>query len=242
MFGLFKSDKYSFMLLAGLFLIVIQTLFDGWGFLFPMVLFGAMIYYGRKKRELGKGKVLFWIGVVGLAFTIFNLMAFKLVILGLFILLVIEFIRTRRHPRRLAPDFGDQSVDEDSIVSLPILLKNKWFGNQETPDQDYEWQDINIQTGAGDTLIDLSHTILPKKESVILIRHLAGRVRILVPYGVEAALRFSVVFGQADFFEHKETRLINTSVAFRTDGYEAAEQKVNIVVSAVAGNLEVRRV
>lgn len=243
MFESFKSDKYSWMLIAGLFLIVIQTLFDGWGFLFPTVLFGAMIYYGRKKRPSGTGKVLFWIGIVGITLTVLNLIIFKLAILGLFIFLLVEFIRAKRHPRRLTPNFGDQqTIDEDSIVSLPVILKNKWFGNQETPGQDYEWQDINIQTGTGDTLIDLSHTILPKKESVILIRHLAGRVRILVPYGVEASLRYSVVFGQTEFFEHKESRLFNTSVAFRTGGYETAEQKVCIVVSAVAGNLEVRRV
>lgn len=245
MFASFKTDKYSWILIVGLFLIVIQTSFGGWGFLFPCILFGAMVHYGRKRRKAGKGKLLFWLGVVGLGFTVLNLIVFKFIVLALFILFIIYFIRSKRRPNRVIPDFSSRMNDDGDgtkVEAVPVLLKNKWFGNQETPHQNYAWQDIDIQTGVGDTLIDLSHTILPKKESVIFIRHFAGRVRVLVPYGVEVALRYSVVAGQADFFEHREPRLINESVAFQTDGYDQAAQKVKIIVSAIAGNLEVRHI
>ncbi|GGL64828.1 cell wall-active antibiotics response protein LiaF [Sporolactobacillus putidus] len=244
MFAPFKTDKYSWILITGLFLIVIQTSFGGWGFLFPCILFGVMIHYGNKRRKTGKGKFLFWFGVIGLVFTALNLIVLKFIIIALFIIFIIHFIQSKKHPKRIIPGFNEKSDNDGStgVEAVPVLLKNKWFGNQETPHQNYEWQDINIQTGAGDTLIDLSHTILPKRESVIFIRHFAGRVRILVPYGVEVALRYSVVAGQADFFDHREPRLINESIAFQTNGYDQAEQKVKVIVSAIAGNLEVRRI
>ncbi|MDN3956145.1 cell wall-active antibiotics response protein LiaF [Sporolactobacillus laevolacticus] len=243
MFEQLKNDKYSWLIIVCLFLIVLQTMFDGWGFLFPGILFGAMLYYGRNNKHTRKGKILFWIGLIGLGFTILNLLVFKLIIIALFICFLIDFIQRKRHPKRVMPDFEDPSMNKaDNVTLLSSLLKNKWFGHQETPNQDYEWQDINIQTGAGDTIIDLSHTILPKKESIIFIRHLAGRVRILVPYGVEVSLHYSVVLGQIDFFDHHESQLIHESRALQTSDYAQSEQKVKIMISALFGSLEVRRV
>ncbi|MCQ2010836.1 MAG: cell wall-active antibiotics response protein LiaF [Sporolactobacillus sp.] len=242
MFEQLKNDKYSWLIIVCLFLIILQTLFDGWGFLFPAVLFGAMLYYGRNNKHSRKGKILFWIGVIGLVFTIFNLLVFKFIIIALFICFVIDFIQRKKSPKQITPDFDHPSAFEDKVTILSGLLKNKWFGHQETPDQGYEWQDINIQTGAGDTIIDLSQTILPKKESIIFIRHLAGRVRILVPYGVEVAMHYSIVLGQVDFFDHHESQLIHESRIIQSDGYDQAEQKVKLMISAVAGSLEVLRV
>jgi lia operon protein LiaF len=235
-FSSFKSDRYSWILIVGLFLIVVQTAFEGWGFLFPLALFAALVYYGKKHWAGAWGKMLFWIGVVGVVFTLLSLIVFKLAVLVLFIYLLIEFIRNKRRPVRLRPMVGAPGT------AGPEILKNKWFGYQHTPDEDYEWQDINIQTVAGDTLIDLSRTILPKGESIIFIRHFAGRVRVLVPYGIDVSLYYSVGLGQLEFFDRREPRLINATLICRTEGYRKAEQKVRILVSAVAGNLEVRRI
>lgn len=237
-----KNDKYSWLIIICLFLIILQTMFDGWGFLFPVVLFGAMLYYGRNNKHIRKGKFLFWIGLIGLGFTILNMLVFKFIIIALFICFVFDFIQRKKNPKRITPDFDHPTEAEGDVAILSTLLKNKWFGHQETPGQDYEWQDINIQTGAGDTIIDLSHTILPKKESVIFIRQLAGRVRILVPYGVEVSLHYSVVLGQIDFFDHHETQLIHESRIMQTSGYNQEDQKIKIMISAVVGNLEVLRV
>ncbi|RYM00010.1 cell wall-active antibiotics response protein [Sporolactobacillus sp. THM7-7] len=237
-----NADKYSWILILSLFLVVVEIIFADLGFLFPALFFGFLFYYGRKHRSSGWGKAVFWIGVIGLVMTALHMIIFKLIIAALFICLVIDFIKSKRRPKRIHPSFAENpEKDKGHVTIVPTLLKNKWFGSQETPRENYEWQDIDIQTGIGDTLIDLSHTILPKSESVIFIRHVAGRVRILVPYGVEAALRLSVVVGQADFFDHRVPRLLNESLAFQTDGYNQAEQKVKIVISAVAGSLEVRR-
>lgn len=242
MFDSFNKDKYSWLLVIALLLAVIQITVAGWGFLFPACLFGAMIYYGRNNRKKPAGKLIFWIGVLGLALTLLSLFVFRLAILGLAILYLIDFIKKKRHPLRFSPDPGNPDAAAEHVTLLKPLLKNKWFGYQETPEPDYPWQDINIQTGAGDMVIDLSRTILPKKESIIFIRHLAGRVRILVPYDVGVSLHYSIMLGQLNFFGRSETRLINQSVALQSEGYEESGQRVKIFVSAVAGSLEVKRV
>lgn len=242
MFEQLKKDRYSWFMMICLLLIIVQTLFEGWEFLFPTLLFGAIIYYGRNHRRTQKGKILFWVGLIGLGFTLLNLLVFKLFIIALFICYLIDFIQKKKHPTRIIPDMEHPGNGSEHVSVRMPLLRNKWFGSQETPDHDFEWQDINIQTGAGDTIIDLSRTILPKKESVIFIRHLAGRVRILVPYGVETALHYSVVLGKVDFFDHHEVQLIHDTRIFQTEGYEQADQKVKIMISAFAGSLEVQRV
>lgn len=240
----FQQDKYSWLLLLGLCFVVVEIIFADWGFLFPVALFGFFTYYGRKHRMKKRGVILFWIGVVGLALTVLNMIVFKLIVVAVVLFLIIDFVQSKKHPRRIRPGFDQKSggTETEHTATLPVLLNNMWFGRQTTPESDYEWQDINIQTGLGDTVIDLSRTILPKNESVIFIRHVAGRVRILVPYGIEASLRFSVVIGELDFFERRESRMINKSVAFKTDGYDKSEQKLKIMISAISCNLEVRRI
>ncbi|MDQ7862937.1 LiaF-related protein [Peribacillus frigoritolerans] len=37
------------------------------------------------------------------------------------------------------------------------------FGHQQTTEHVYEWNSVNVQGGVGDTVIDLSKTILPKR-------------------------------------------------------------------------------
>jgi Predicted membrane protein len=242
MFDSFKKDKYSWLLVTGLLLAVIQTTVGGWGFLFPAFLFGAMIYYGRNNRKKPVGKLILWLGLFGMTLTILSLFVFRLAVLALFILFLIDFIQKKRHPVRVSPNHSAPDTAAEHATLLDTVLKNKWFGYQETPEPDYPWQDINIQTGAGDTVIDLSRTLLPKKESVIFVRHLAGRVRILVPYGIGVSLRYSIVIGQINFFGRTESRMINRSIALQSEGYDEAEQKVKVFVSAVAGSLEVKRV
>ncbi|MFT8319086.1 MAG: cell wall-active antibiotics response protein LiaF [Sporolactobacillus sp.] len=239
MFRSLKKDKFSWILIAVLLALVVQSVFGDWGFLFPAVLFAALLYYGRKNLASRRGKILFWIGLIGLVIIILSTFLFKIVIIFLFVLFLVDFIQSKKNPLVIRPERF--SAEAEKTVESDTLLQNRWFGHQATPGQDYEWHDINIQVGAGDTLIDLSRTILPRKEAVILIRQLAGRVRILIPFGVETSVRYSVGLGQLDFFDHKEARLINESVAFQTKHYLEGEQKIAIIVSAVAGSLEVRR-
>jgi lia operon protein LiaF len=101
---------------------------------------------------------------------------------------------------------------------------------------------MNLQTGIGDTIIDLSNTVLPKGEAVISVRNFIGNVRILVPYEIEVSILHSVITGYTEVFEHKEERVFNQLLQYETEHYVEAEQKVKIITSMILGNLEVKRI
>ena len=96
-------------------------------------------------------------------------------------------------------------------------LKNSRFckivslDGQKTPDHVYEWNDVNIQGGMGDTVIDLSYTVLPKGETVIFIRNIFGKVKILIPYDVEVSVNHSVLYGSAKILDFYESSLHESS-------------------------------
>ncbi|MFT8872213.1 MAG: cell wall-active antibiotics response protein LiaF [Sporolactobacillus sp.] len=242
MFRSFKSDHYSWLLVAGLFALVLQTVFGDWGFLIPATLFGILFYYGKKHFDTRSGKLLFFIGLIALALILISTLFFRITVLIAFLFFAYDFVQTKRRPLTLRPDRATSGGATTHASFIRATPGNKWFGRREHADGDYEWQDMNFQLGAGDIVLDLSRTILPNKEALVVIRHFAGRVRILVPFGVETSVRYSVVCGSLNFFGSEHCRMINESVAVQTDHYAQEEQKLAIIISAVAGTLEVKRI
>ena len=101
---------------------------------------------------------------------------------------------------------------------------------------------MNIQAGIGDTVIDLSYTVLPKDETVIFIRNVMGKVTIMIPYDVEVSVNHSVFFGSVRILDFKESSLMNRLIKVETADYEQANQKVKIFTSMMIGDIEVKRV
>ncbi len=106
----------------------------------------------------------------------------------------------------------------------------------------YEWNDVNIQGGMGDTVIDLSYTVLPKGETTIFIRNVIGKVTILIPYDVEMSVNHSVFYGSVKILDFYESSSVNRQVKVETTNYESADQKVKVFTSMLIGDIEVKRV
>ncbi|PLS18499.1 cell wall-active antibiotics response protein [Bacillus sp. M6-12] len=238
-----KTDLISWILLIGLIVLVLEISFFDGGLIFSLLISAACIYIGRKKRGRTIGRVLFWIGTVTALFTVMNMMAFKFFIMAILAYILFLYIQSRKEPRKVEP-VVKEPIDTpplDMVIRKP-LLGNKLFGHEKTPDHVYEWNDINIQTGIGDTVIDLSNTVLPKGESVITIRGFIGNIRIFIPYDIEVSVQHSVLAGTAEVLQHHEKRVFNQNISLQTSEYENAEQKVKIVTSLISGNLEVKRI
>ncbi len=60
-----------------------------------------------------------------------------------------------------------KKINKERLLKTDYLFKNKLFGHQQTTEHVYEWNSVNVQGGVGDTVIDLSKTILPKGDAVI---------------------------------------------------------------------------
>ncbi|ALC92397.1 cell wall-active antibiotics response protein [Bacillus sp. FJAT-18017] len=239
------GDYMGWLIIAGAIVLLLEIAFFNSGLLFAIFLSGAMIYMGRKKRHSKFWRLIFWVGIIILVTSIINMMTFKLILIALLLFVLTQFIQSKKTPKQIKPDINlpaDNPEPGRPLIRTQPLLENVIFASQKTPGGVYDWNDINIQTGIGDTVIDLSYTLLPKGESVIFVRNIIGNVRILVPYELEVSVHHSVVAGSTTVFEHEEPKVFNQVLHMKTGDYDIASQKVKIFTSLVVGNLEVARI
>lgn len=241
MLGKQKSDLLGWAVLVGMMLLLLEITFFNSGLIFSLLVATGMIFLGRKRQHKSYGKVLFWLGILFLTLSILNMAAVKFFLVLFLGLIVYQFAKSKRHPPIITPIVREGTSNERLLTKTP-LLKNIFIGEQRTPEHVYEWNDINIQTGIGDTIIDLSYTVLPKGETVIFIRGLVGRVTVHVPYDVEVSVNHSALLGVADILQQEETRVWNQRLQLQSDDYDSADQKVKIFTSILVGDLEVKRV
>ncbi|PLT35959.1 cell wall-active antibiotics response protein LiaF [Bacillus sp. V5-8f] len=247
MFKQLKTDYVSWMVLVGVALLLLEIVFFDGGLLFSLVFTIAIAYYGRKSYARKRGRFMFWAGLFATVITVLNMMIFKFFLLALIVYVIVVFYRSKKNPEIIKPLLVEPQPLVDNRENEPLLKKsqlfeNKLFGRQTTPDHIYEWNDINIQGGIGDTIVDLSNTILPKGEAVISIRNLIGNIKILVPYDIEVSIHHSVFSGKAHIFQHQENMAFNQIISYQTADYQNAGEKVKIITSHLTGNLEVKRI
>ncbi|MFD2445097.1 cell wall-active antibiotics response protein LiaF [Bacillus sp. CGMCC 1.16607] len=240
-----KSDYVSWMILIGAVILLLEVTFFNSGLIFSLFISIVMVYLGRKSMQRKLGKLLFWGGIVFFTASVFNMMTFRFLLLAILIHFVIQFAQSKRVPSVISPlvkEKSDQPKQVEQVIHRKPLFRNILFGQQRTPDHVYEWNDINIQTGVGDTIIDLSYTVLPKGETVVFIRNFIGNVQIFVPYDYEVSVHHSVLMGTSTVFDHHEPKMFNQVLQMQTADYEKAEQKVKIFTSVFLGDIEVKRI
>lgn len=77
-------------------------------------------------------------------------------------------------------------------------------------------------------------------DNVIIIRKIFGNTKILVPIDVAVTLEVSSIYASVDFFELQEYDLRNESITLG-EAEDSSLKKVKIIVSTIAGNVEVAR-
>lgn len=239
-----KKDYIGWMILTGGIVFILEFLFFNRGLIFSLAFSSGMIYLGNRRKRKKKGKILFWGGIALLCVSIFNMMTFKFLILAVLVYLFIQYANSKKHPQKISPVLTEPKtrLEEETVVQCKPLLENILFGQQKTPTGVYEWNDINIQKWVGDTVIDLSYTILPKGETIIFIHNIIGNIQILVPYDMEVSVHHSVLTGETTILEFRDSKIFNKVFDVKTLGYDRAEQKIKIFTSLVVGNLEVNRI
>lgn len=243
MLNKFEKDSFSWIVLIGVLLLLVEITFFNQGLIFSLFVSGALIYFGRKLYHRTTGKILFWIGAFSLVSSVIGMMTFRLFLLAILIYFIMQFAQSKKKPEVIRPILEEPTPNssETTMIEQSSLFKNSIFGHQSTPHHVYEWDDINIMTGVGDTTIDLSYTVLPKGETVIFIRNIVGNIKIFIPYDTEVSLRHSALAGSAEVLEFQKDRSFNQMLAVKTPGYDQAEQKVKILTSMMIGDIEVKR-
>jgi lia operon protein LiaF len=241
-----KSEYVSWIIIIGFMLLGLEVLFFNKGLIFSLLIAAGMVYFGRKELSNLFGKLLFWIGIIVFAISVFGMITFRFFVLAVIIYFLLQYFQTKKKPETVIPMFTEpapkESANGENYISKQPLLKNALFGEQKTVEHTYEWNDVNIQTGVGDTVIDLSYTVLPKGETVIFIRKIVGNIEVLIPYDIEVSVHHSVVIGAVNILDYQSTKLFNQNIHVQTPDYDHTEQRIHIFTSLLVGNLEVRRV
>ncbi|WP_199197788.1 LiaF domain-containing protein, partial [Staphylococcus gallinarum] len=147
--------------------------FEKIGFLLVLLLGCILVYVGYLYFHKVRGLLSFWIGTLLIAFTLLS-NKYTIIILFIFlIVLIVRYIIYRFKPLKVV------ATDED--VESPEFIKQKWFGEQRTPVYVYKWEDLQVQHGIGDVHIDMSKAANIKENNTVVVRHILGKVQIIVP-------------------------------------------------------------
>ncbi|MCZ0756935.1 cell wall-active antibiotics response protein LiaF [Anoxybacillus sp. J5B_2022] len=235
------TDYVSWVVLLALIVFAMEISFFHLGIVFSVLFSAGFIYIGRKKWHRKLGKIIFWIGCIGVVVHVFTMITVRFLLVALLFYAIIQYAQSKRHPAVIRPEMETSHAETELVFRQP-LFQNMLFGRQKTPEHAYEWSDVNIQTGIGDTVIDLSYAVVPKGEAVIVVRGWIGNVHIFVPYEMEVSVVHSVLFGAVSIFSRETERLWNQTFIYQTPAYETAEQKLKIITSMAIGNVEVKRI
>ncbi|MFL6557923.1 MAG: cell wall-active antibiotics response protein LiaF, partial [Bacillus sp. (in: firmicutes)] len=200
MFKNTKNDYIGWMFIIGVIILVMEILFFNSGLIFSLIISGGMIFLGRKRAGKKRGRILFIVGIIFFFLSIVHMMTFKFLLLAILLHFFIQFLNSKRRPNKISTEIikseetsEQESSEQETIIRTEPLFENIVLGQQKTPTGAYKWNDVNIQAGIGDTIIDLSFTMLPKGETVIFIRNLVGNIQILVPYDIEVSIQHSCI-------------------------------------------------
>lgn len=117
-------------------------------------------------------------------------------------------------------------------------IRRKWFNNDAFGDEIYEWEDVNLTKVAGDTVVDLGNTILPKESNIVMIRKGFGGIKLLVPEEVAVSLDLSVLLGKVTIGD-EELILKNETLKWRSTRYEQSSRKIKLISNVLFGEIEV---
>ncbi|XQY91780.1 cell wall-active antibiotics response protein LiaF [Metabacillus sp. HB246100] len=240
-----KSDYVNWFILIGLLLLLLEVLFFNGGLIITFIISIGAIYLGSKWKPKVIGKISYGVGWFWLVITILNMITFRYFLFVILIYLIVQYYQTQKKPREIKIKEllkQEESPQENAVFQRKKILDNRFFSSQETPHQAYEWNDVNIQVGIGNTEIDLSETVLPKGESVIFIRSLVGNVTIFVPYEIEIHINHSVMAGTVSIFREHDERVVNENVVYQSENYPTADEKIRLFTSMISGRLEVKRI
>jgi lia operon protein LiaF len=244
MFKQLKDNYANWVYVVGGFLLLEIFVFNP-GLIFSLLVSIGMIYIAKKSLKGGPGKILFWIGLLLLIVSVLNMVTVKIILLSILAYYIFQLFQKKNTTDIIKPIIRDKETvthTEEPILKKKAIFTNSFYNRNVTPDHVYEWNDINIQCGITNTTVDLSYTVLPEGETVIMIKNIVGDVKVYIPYDMEVSINHSILFGSYHIFGEAEENVWNQNVSIRTANFDQAETRVKIFTSFIAGNLEVKRI
>jgi lia operon protein LiaF len=133
------------------------------------------------------------------------------------------------------------------ILVQPMLIKptarrwQRYIGNIRIGRDPWQLEPLDLRTGVGDVLVDLTRAEVPDGEHGISIELLAGSVKVLVPQGLAVSASAHNWAGEITLLGRTRDGIFIDHSAVSPD-YAQAAKRVRLDISLLAGEINVVRV
>lgn len=245
-----KMKRQMILVLAmSIILILSEILFN---FVYG-ILFGSSIIilvtslFIRQKQF---ARILALVGIILSGMAIFMTKSIWLFLLFLIIITILyntdvgfEFAHLNEqsvHPFRETANntYQDIKIVQPQSNQRTLLERTPFIAQENANKSEFQSHDINLVYFGGDNLVDFGNTFLPDQETVVVIRKLYGRVRIIVPIEVGLSLNVSAFYGQV-IFEQEKYALTGENFTWKSPNYKSSPRQLRFVLSVLFGDVEV---
>lgn len=205
--------------------------------IFSFLLLLVMVLLAFRFQKIGSQTNFFLTTGLLVLFLIFMLNPYVIlaIIFGIAYVMINHFSQVKKKNR-----YALIQLKEEGLQATPTA--NQWIGSSDYQLLDhYTFDDINIIRMTGTDIIDLTQVILSGHDNLVLIRKIYGPTRIIVPVDVAVKLDVNSIYGSIKFFDFPEYDLRNESIKLAGEDNILAVKSVKLIVSVLAGSVEVVR-
>lgn len=157
------------------------------------------------------------------------------ILVGLVYVLINYFSQVKHHNKRTLVTFDEKGVRR-------VIRPNKWIGNQEPFSQtQFAFDDINILRVSGRDTIDLRQVIVSERVNHVIIQKIYGPTEIIVPIDVAVKVNVAAIYGSVTVLDYPKYQLRNETITLEEETYQGAYKQLKIVITILAGDVEVTR-
>lgn len=136
---------------------------------------------------------------------------------------------------------GRQTYTQPNSGNGRQIKYAKYLGDMAISFENINIENVEVTMGVGDIEARLQGCKLSKGLNRIIISGFFGDVRIMIPKDIEYFVHASGFFGDIELGGQRTSGFGNT-LEYQTDGYEAAESKVYIAISAFLSDIRIFQV
>ncbi|WP_258871322.1 hypothetical protein [Virgibacillus dokdonensis] len=125
MFHRLSTDTLNWILIVGVILFVLEITFFEGGMIIPALFFALLIYVGRKNLKRFWGKLFFWAGLIGIIFSILNMLAIRFFVIATIAIFVIQYSKSKKVAKWVKPYLNTETAQveqEDLVRKHPFLI------------------------------------------------------------------------------------------------------------------------
>ena len=117
-----STDTINWIVIIGVVLLIIEIAFFEGGAIGSAIFFGVLLFIGWKNYSKMWGKVIFWIGLIWIIFSIFNMIAVRFIIIAFLVLLLIDYTKSKQNPIHIDPTIYLDDNSKKKNLSFGFIL------------------------------------------------------------------------------------------------------------------------